>query len=385
MKPIVIITAIIFLLILSGIGFALTISDTWTDKETVSDKVSNMISGETIPDESTPKDIIPSDEIDTTTVNEEIDITTPDKITTEDELLTTTENDNTIITDTTTPTDTTKTIPTAPLNAISTSIRIKSSLPLSNAFWGYDMTPKYVYLANARIITHQDSFEIGEKDYKIETKTQSKGYTPFIPLEEQSYSEWDGVKGKMKIYIQHPDIISETGAVSIITNAPTTKNGVKVISLIPDTYAISTILKKVDNTGLILPFYDRDSAASIGIVELNACTGATSKDWVLASLFSYDPVIDIYLSTSEYGNWKRQSFITKDAFDENNQMHVVLHPQILTTENEYTGANPYDIHTRGSKEFYVKFDIGGTEDKIFKISFDVTSSKLTNLIYTDVS
>ena len=377
MKPITIFAIIAGLIILSGIGFALTTSDTWTDEETISDKVTNTISGEIIPDESTPEDIVSSDEIDDTTINEEIDTTT-DSLPS-DELDSTTENDD-ISTD-----DTIKTIPTAPLYAIPTSIRIKSALPLSNAFWGYDMTPKYLYLANARIITHQDSFEIGEKDYKIETKTEGKGYTPFIPLEEKSYSEWDGVKGKMKVYIQHPDIISPTGAVSLITDAPTTRNGVKVFSLIPDTYAISTILKKVDNKGLILPFFDRDSAATIGIVKLNACTGATSKDWVLASLFTYDPVIDVYLSTSKDGGWKRQSFITKDAFDDKNQMHVVLHPQILTTENGYTGANPYDIHARGSKEFYVKFDIGGTEDKIFKISFDVTSSKLTNLIYTDVS
>lgn len=377
MKPIMLIAIGISLLILSGIGIILTTSDTWTDEETISDKVTNTISGEMIPDESTPEDIVSPDEIDKTTINEEIDTTTDSTL--PDELDSLTEDDSTL-TD-----DTTKTIPTAPLNAIPTSIRIKSSLPLSNAFWGYDMTPKYVYLANARIITHQDSFEIGEKDYKIETKTQSKGYTPFIPLEEQSYSEWDGVKGKMKVYIQHPDIVSSTGAVSLITNAPTTRNGVKVISLVPDTYAISTILKKVDNKGLILPFFDRDSAATIGIVELNACTGATSKDWVLASLFTYDPVIDIYLSTSKDGSWKRQSFITKDAFDEKEQMHVILHPQILTTENGYTGPNPYDMHTRGSKEFYAKFDIGGTKDKIFKISFDITSSKLTNLIYTDMN
>lgn len=337
---------------------------------------SNMDIQDVVTEENTLTDDIP--EIDENSMNDST--TTED--TTEDttEVVSTSDNSQTVTME--------LSEREYPLLRTPTRFLVRSALPSSNAFWNADMSgdpntyvssnPTYPVLEDAEVRVYQDIPNLDVKNYKTSGTTSDAGYSPLLDLEAKAYSSYNGEAGKMYVIVESEHIASNVGKVGIKTSVPDSKNKIVGISVIPDTYSFSTVLTKQDaqTGGEFLSWLTEGGTDDIVIESMRPCAYTSSWGWNLASLLNA-PKIDVYLSTKSNADWKKLSFITTQALDSNNNLHIDIRPQILTAEQGYTGAIKHDMESTGNKVFYVKFDHTYSTDEVYKIEYTVTPSSVT--------
>lgn len=282
-----------------------------------------------------------------------------------------------------------------PLTNTPTRILVRSKLPSSNAFWNADMSgdpntyvssnPTYPVLEDAEVRVYQDIPNLDITNYKTSGTTSDAGYTGSLDLESQSFSSYDGEDGKMYIVVESEHLASSIGKVGVKTSVPDSRNKIVGVSVIPDTYSFSTILTKQDASDSgFLSWLTAGGTDEITIESMRPCAYSSSWGWNLASIVNA-PKIDIYLSTKSNGDWKQMSFVTTEAVDSNNNLHVDLRPQILTAEQGYTGTTKFDMEDTGDQTFYVKFAHTYSDDEVYKISYTVSPSSVSEPTFEKVN
>lgn len=276
----------------------------------------------------------------------------------------------------------------APLMSTPTRILVSSALPSSSSYWNADMSgdpatyvspnPTYYVLEDAKVRVYQDIPNLGIENYKTESVTSDAGYSGVLDLESNGFSEYKDEAGKMYVIVESEHLASNVGKVGLCTSVPEEKNKIIRVKVIPDTYSFSTVLAKQspETGGEFLSWLTEGGTDDIKIESIRPCAYSSSWGWNLASIVNA-PKVDVYMSTKATGDWKQLSFITTEAVDANNNLHIDLRPQILTAEQGYTGSTKFDMETTGDKVFYVMFDHTYSEDEIYKIGFTVTPSSIT--------
>lgn len=275
----------------------------------------------------------------------------------------------------------------APLMRTPTLFKVQSALPTSQAYWAYELKTEYPVLEGAKIAVYQDIPNLAITNYKTTGTTKDSGYTDALDLESNSFSEWKGVDGKAYVLLESEHVASTSGKLGYTISVPETRNSVKVLKVVPDTYAFSTILTSEGDS-----IFSINNADNVNIESMKPCAKTSSWGWDMGSIQTFDVnEFDVYLSTSSTGNWKQLTSTTMDATANSGdgEIHILVAPMILDektidgkTVNEYDGT-PLDLSKTGEKTFYIKFTSGVTSQK-YKVTYTVTPTSVSTPTFTKI-